>query len=448
MPDKKPVLLTRNLRGTPKRIVEAKGCYLTDEGGKKYLDAAGGVAVVNIGHGVEEVAEAMYQQALKVDFVYGGSVVADSRTELGDRLARFAPEGMGHVFFCSGGSEATESAVKAARQFHIETGRPSKHKVIARWLSYHGNTIGGLSLSGRPSWRAYCAPYLLDFPHIAPPNCYRCWFGKTYPECGMQCAWELERAIKLEGPDDVAAFIAEPIIGTTVTAVAPPKEYYKIIREICDRYNVLMIMDEVITGVGRTGRNWGIEHYDVTPDIIAVAKGLSGGYAPIGAVLVNDRVFDAYYSGSGQFWHSFTFGGNPVSCAAGNAVLKYIEDHKLVDRAAVMGARLLDLLKKRLSAHPLVGAVRGTGMLIGLEFVKGKKTHEPFSAESQVIEKVCAQAFDQGLLVVGGIRGSVDGVLGDHIQITPPFILTDSEADELAGKLEAALDKVCQDLGL
>ena len=236
------------------------------------------------------------------------------------------------------------------------------------------------------------------------------------------------------------------MIGTSATAVSPPKEYYRIIREICDHYNVLMIMDEVITGIGRTGKNFGIEHYGVTPDIIAVAKGLSGGYVPIGAVITSNKIFKAFYDGSGQFWHSFTFGGNPVSCAAANAVLKYIEDHDLVNRSEKMGVRLLSKLKERFDSHPIVGDIRGLGMLLGIEFVKNKQSREPFQPDARLIESLTAHSFEHGLIIVGGVRGTVDGVVGDHIQITPPFTLSENEADELVNKLELALNATMKDL--
>jgi adenosylmethionine-8-amino-7-oxononanoate aminotransferase len=446
MDGKKPTVFMRNLHATPKKIVKGEGCYLWDDSGKQYLDAASGVAVASIGHGVKEVAEAMMKQAMTVNFVHGGRVTVGVRDELAGRLIALAPEGMDHVFFCCGGSEATESALKMARQYHVERGNLGKYKVVARWRSYHGNTVGALAMSGRPSWRNLYTPYILDFPHVSPATCYRCPFDREYPECGVKCAWDLERVIKHEGEENISAFIAEPIIGTTATACAPPKEYYSIIRDICDKYDVLMIMDEVITGIGRTGKNFGIDHYDVTPDIIAAAKGMSGGYAPIGAVIAHNDVFDTFYNGSGLFHHSFTFSGNPISCAAANAVLKYIADHRLIERSAVIGAKLLDALKERFQDHPAVGDIRGTGLLLGMEFVKDKATKEPYPADVKFSDKLAANAFNKGLLVVGGVRGTVDSVVGDHIQITPPYVLTEAQIEELVDKLDMALQETMDEL--
>lgn len=441
MENTKPTVYMRNLHSVPRTIVKGKGCYIWDSEGNQYLDAASGVAVANIGHGVVEVAEAIRKQAENVNFIYGNSVTVDVRQRAAERLVKIAPKGMDHVFFCCGGSEATESMLKMARQYHVEKGNVTKFKVIARWLSYHGNTIASLSMSGRPSWREMYTPYMMNFPHIVQPTCYRCPLGKCYPGCNVACAWELEKTILLEGPESISAFIAEPIIGTTATATAPPKEYYEVIRKICDKYDVLLLMDEVITGIGRTGRNFGIDHYDVKPDMIAVAKGLSGGYVPIGAVITSNEIFDAYYNGSGICNHSFTFGGNPVSCAAADAVLKYVEDNELIARSKNMGTMLLEALKERFLAHPYVGDIRGTGLLVGMEFVSDKNTKAPIPPSSKFTERLGKNAFDSGLIIVPGVRGSANGVEGDHIQITPPFVIEERQVHELVDKLDKALSK-------
>ena len=265
------------------RISHGNGVYLIDADGRRFLDACGGVHVVSIGHGVKEVIDAMHDQARKVSFTYH-HFLSEAQIDLAEKISEMTPPGLERVFFVSGGSEATESAIKIARKYHLETGNPGKYKVVTRWQSWHGNTIG--ALSGRTSWRVDYVPYLLDFPHIPPPYCYRCPLGKTYPECHVSCAEELERVIHQEGSDSISAFIAEPILGTSAAGLTPPPEYYPTIREICDRHNILMIVDEVVTGFGRTGANFGINHWDVIPDIMATGKGLSSGYTPIAATIV------------------------------------------------------------------------------------------------------------------------------------------------------------------
>lgn len=442
MSESKPSVYMRNLHSKPKNIVKGEGCYIWDDSGKRYLDAGSGIAVANIGHGVKEVVEAIRKQAETANFIYGNNVTVEVRQELASRLIKIAPQGMEHVFFCTGGSEATESALKMARQYHVERGNTTKYKVVYRRLSYHGNTIASLSMSGRPSWREVYTPYLLKFPQVSSPTCYRCPFSKSYPSCGLECAWELEKVIQQEGSDTISAFIAEPIIGTTVTATAPPKEYYSIIRQLCDKYDVLMVMDEVITGIGRTGRNFGIDHYGVTPDIIAVAKGMSGGYVPAGAVISSNKIFDTFYNGSGMLQHSFTFGGNPLSSASANAVLKYIEDHDLISRSASMGSKLLSAIKVKFENHPFVGDIRGTGMLIGMEFVKDKDKKTPFTSEEKFSDRLASKAFENGMILISGVRGTVDGKIGDHIQITPPFVLKDDQIGELVDKLAASLEQM------
>jgi adenosylmethionine-8-amino-7-oxononanoate aminotransferase len=248
--------------------------YVFDEDGKRYLDAIGGVGVVNIGHGVEEIVKAMSHQARTLAYCYGGEVISEPQQMLARKLDEWAPDGMGETktLFSSGGAEANEGALKLAHQYHWERGNASKHKIIGRWQSYHGNTIGALSMSGRTAWRRVFSHYLLDFPHIPPPYCYRCPWGRSYPGCGLECAGELERVISQEEPENVAAFIAEPVIGTSMSSVVPPPVYYPAIREICDRHDILLIVDEVMSGVGRTGKKWGIEHWGVTPDIITTSK--------------------------------------------------------------------------------------------------------------------------------------------------------------------------------
>jgi adenosylmethionine-8-amino-7-oxononanoate aminotransferase len=295
-------------------------------------------------------------------------------------------------------------------------------------------------MTGQPRRREPYLPYMQDFPHIEPPYCYRCPFERTYPSCEMACAHALEKALQQVGPETVAAFIAEPVSGGPLGAVIPPKEYFPIIREICDRHGILMIVDEVITGVGRIGRNFGIDHWGVVPDIITAAKGIGGGYVPVGAMLVHERVYAAFEESGRAFRHGETFTGHAVISAAGAAVLDYVRDHGLIARAAATGRLLGDKLQ-RLRDIPIVGDIRGEGLLWGIELVRDKATREPFARERGVAEKVAKVAFETGLLVVAG-TGCVDGVRGDTISLSPPLILTEAQVTELVDTLETALRTV------
>lgn len=434
-------VLYKNVGGEQVLVEKAEGMYVYDTEGKKYLDIAGGIAVVTIGHAVPEVIDAITDQAKKVTFVYGGTFTSEARIKLASKVIEMSPAGMDKVFFCSGGSEAVESAIKIARQYHLEAGNASKYKVISRWQSYHGNTMTTLSVGGRPSWRTKYTPYLTQFPHIAQCNCYRCPYGLEYPKCDIKCARELERVIKYEDPETVSAFILEPVTGTTATATVPPKEYFPIIREICDRYNVLLIVDEVITGVGRTGKNFAVDHFNVVPDIIATAKGLASGYAPIGAVIVHKKITDAVINGTGVLTHSFTFSGTPLVCAAGLAVVEYLEKNNLVQRSAEKGKVFLDKLSK-LTDLPMVGDVRGIGMLLGVELVKDKETKEPYEPSKNVSGLIASYCRENGVLIVAGVPGSSDGISGDQLQLSPPFIINEEEMDLTVDVLRRAIESV------
>ncbi len=426
-------------------MVRGKGVFLYDRDGREYLDAVGGIAVVNIGHGVPEIIAAMREQAEKVAFVHGGSFANEPAMALAEELATWAPKGLGHVLLLSGGSEATETAMKLARQYHLERGKLSKYRIVSRWISYHGNTIGALSMSGRTAWRNAFTPYLQNFPKIHPPYCYRCPYGKSYPGCGIACAEDLERVITLEGADDIAAFIAEPVIGTSAAGVTPPPEYYPRIREICDRHDVLFIADEVITGVGRTGKNFGIEHWGVVPDMITTAKALSSGYVPLAAVLLHDKVYDAIAKGSAHMTQGFTYSGHPLCATVGLAVLQYIKAHGLVGQAARIGRHLLERLGT-LRRYPIVGDVRGTGLILGVEFVADQATKRPFPPEAGVSRRIVEACLAEGVMVVPGMGGMIDGVAGDHIQISPPYIFTEEHVERLVGALTVAIEKVMREV--
>lgn len=426
-------------------IDHGEGVYIYDVDGNRYLDCAAGIAVVNIGHSVPEVIKAMQDQANHICFSYGGTFTSEARIRLAAQIIDMAPDGMDKVFFCSGGSEAMESLLKIARQYQIECNRPSKYKVITRWQSYHGNTIATLSMGGRPSWRYKYDAYLPDMPHIAPCNCYRCPYGLTYGNCGLPCAWELERVIKYEGPETVAAFVIEPVIGTTAAATVPPQEYMQIVREICDKYNVLFGVDEVITGFGRTGANFAIDHFDVIPDLIGVAKGLGSGYAPIGAVILHKKVVDAFASGTGAVTHSFTFAGNPLACATASAVIEYLNTNNLIERSARMGGIFLDKLKTLLEL-PMVGDIRGLGMYFGIELVKNKQTREPYPNSYKIASRIAEYCFQKGVIITAGVPGCADGIDGDCIQIAPPLILEEPEMDIAVKTLSEAIMSVFEQL--
>jgi adenosylmethionine-8-amino-7-oxononanoate aminotransferase len=427
----------------PIPIVRGQGVYVYDDNGRQYLDAVGGVGVVNIGHGVKEIVDAISYQAQRLAFSYGSHVTNQPRQALAAILDAWAPAGMQETktLFCSGGAEANEAALKLAYQYHWERGNRSKRKVIGRWQSYHGNTVGTLSISGRTAWRKMYDPLLLDFPHIVPPYCYRCPLGRSLDECGMACADELRRLICQEGPENIAAFIAEPVIGTSMSAVVPPEQYYRRVREICDEFDVLFIADEVMSGVGRTGRRWGIEHWEVVPDIITTAKGIAGGYAPLAATILGEKVWQAIAKGSRKVIHSYSYGGNPLSCAAGVAVLEYIEKHDLVTRAGDVGRKLLARLREELGDLPCVGDIRGKGLFIGIEIVADRDKKTPFLPALDMTHRIERMAFRNGLLVLGGAPGLIDGVAGDHFELLPPYTLEDEHIEFIVTTLRQTLEE-------
>ncbi len=425
------------------RVIErGEGIYLYDTAGNRILDATGGPACVGIGHGVKEVVDAITAQAKKISFVYGGQFTSSVREELAEAIVEFTEGRFSKVFFVSGGSEATEAALKIARLYHLETGNPQKHLVISCWKSYHGNTIGALSMSGRTAWREPYTPYLLNFPHIPPPYCYRCAYGLTYPACNVRCAYELEAAITQAGPPRVPAFLCEPITGGTIPAMVPPPEYLPIIRQICDKHKVLYISDEVLCGFGRTGKVFGVDHFGVTPDLMAVGKGLSSGYAALGAVLVHEKIYQGFSRGSRQVRHSHTFAGIPISCAAGLAVLKYIRANDLIQRSAEMGRYLYEAAA-RLSKHEIVGEIAGgKGLLLGIEFVKNRRTRDPFSAQLGLSAWIVKEALSEGMNILAGSGGCADGINGDRIEISPPFIVQETEIDTIVDILDLVLGRI------
>ena len=406
-------------------VSHGEGVYIFDTDSRRYLDACAGVHVVSIGHGVPEIAEAMKKQSEKICFPYG-RFLSEPQIELARRVAGMTPDGLSRVFFVSGGSEATETAMKMARKYHVENGDHRKYKVITRWQSWHGNTIGALSMSGRSIWRDDYVPYLLDFPHITPPIPYRCPYCSDRNECQLTCAEELERIINQEGSEYISAFIAEPVLGTSCAGVAPPAEYWRIVRDICDHHNILFIADEVVTGFGRTGLDFGMQHWDVTPDIIATGKGLSSGYTPIAATIATEVIYDAIYRKNDAFVHGHTYGANALSCAVALEVQNYVRDHELVSRCRCLGDIMLEQMKA-FEDLPIVGEVRGKGLLIGVEFVADKTKRTPFDPQLGLTGKIVNRCMAKGVLIMPGAPGLIDGVKGDHIAVSPPYIITEEE---------------------
>jgi adenosylmethionine-8-amino-7-oxononanoate aminotransferase len=414
---------------------------------KQYLDFSGSAAVNFIGHGVAEIAAAMATQAKQLEFVHSSQFTTPVAEEYAAELLDFAGKNFegGCVYFTCGGSESVETALKLARQYQVEIGQTKRHQVISRDQSYHGSTLGALSVSGNKRRREIYLPMVREFEHIAFPYCYRCAFDCTdgCRNCGQAYAAELEKAIGA-AKGEVAAFIVEPVSGATLGAVGPPPGYLQSVAKICRQHGVLLIADEVMSGIGRTGRNFAVEHWDVAPDILVTAKGLSSGYAPLGAVLVSKRVADAVADGSGAFLHGFTYNSHPISLAAGRAVLRLLQDRKLVqaadsERLSSTAATLRHTLEG-LRDVKAVGDVRGIGLLWGLEFVADKATKRPFTSERNVAGRVAQAAVKRGLLVYP-MQGCVDGVSGDHVLIAPPAVITAEQIDWAVRQLKEAVEE-------
>ena len=445
-PTTTPVIY-RDLHKHYPTVVRADGIYLYDNEGKRYLDGSGGsAAVTSIGHGVPEVVAAIAKQAAALAY---GPTHAFS-TEAIEECARiivegFAPPGLEKVWFVSSGSEATENAVKIALQYHRDRGHPAKHLIIGRWASYHGATLSALAWGGNTGRRRPYAAALPHAEHIPPCFPYRCAASGACPPCDLTCADALERQIHAVGPENVAAFIAEPVVGATLGAVPAVPGYFATIRAICDRHDMLFIADEVMTGFGRTGLPFGLDHWGVVPDPIACAKGISGGYAPLGAVIVKPEIVGEVRARGSSFVIGHTASGNPLSCATGAAVLQYILNHDLIANAARVGAYFLERLCHLKDRHPSVGDVRGLGLLVGIELVHDRATNAPFPRAWQVARRIGAATLVRGLVSYPG-TGTVDGTLGDHLLYAPPLTITPAQIDELIAILDESLTAVSGEL--
>lgn len=438
MPAPKSHVFPRHTRSIPPRADRGDGCYILDKSGKQYFDGSGGAAVSCLGHSDPDVVAAVQEQTAQLAYAHTSFFTTDAAEELADLLIAHAPEGLDRVYFVSGGSEAMESALKLARQYFTEIGQPQRRHVIARKQSYHGNTLGVLSVGGNMWRREQFAPLLIDTTHISPCYEYRGrQEGETAFDYGQRVANELEAEILRLGPDSVMAFVAEPVVGATAGAVPPVEGYFKRVREICDQYGVLLILDEVMCGMGRTGTLFACEQEGVVPDITAIAKGLGAGYQPIGAMLCSKTIYEAIESGTGFFQHGHTYLGHPVAAAAARVVVSKLVNG-LAQRAQVMGERLNDALQARFSQHPHIGDIRGRGLFRGLELVADRSAKTPFDPELALPKKIKAAAFDAGLLCYP-MGGTIDGKAGAHILLAPPFILSDDQIGEVVDKLDIAL---------
>jgi adenosylmethionine-8-amino-7-oxononanoate aminotransferase len=448
-------VIHRDLNRAYPTLVRGEGIYLFDAEGNRYIDASGGSAAVTaIGHAVPEIVDVMAEQAGRLAYAPTHAFTTEAVEECARLIIEdFAPEGFGKVWFVSGGSEAADNAVKMAIQYHRERGEGSRHLVIGRRASFHGATIAALAFGGNAGRRRPYSAILPPAEHIAPCHPYRCRANGACPPCDLSCADDLEFTIRQVGAENVATFIAEPVVGATLGAVPASPGYFQRIREICDRYGVVFIADEVMSGFGRTGKRWGLEHWGVIPDLITCAKGISGGYAPLGAVLAKPEFVAEIRSRSGSFVIGHTASGNPLSCAVGAAVLRYIRDHGLIENAATVGAYFKERLLALATQHEMIGDVRGLGLLLGVELIRDRATKAPFPTAWAVGRRVGAATLERGLVSYPG-SGTADGVAGDHLLYAPPLIITREQVDEIVRFLDeslaavaAELEKVGRDVG-
>ena len=434
-------ILHRSLRGTLPLAVGGHGIRIVDATGKEYIDASGGAAVSCLGHGHPDVLRAIREQIDRIAYAHTSFFSTAVAEELADRLVAHAPAGISHVYLVSGGSEAIEAALKLARQYFVEIGQPQRRHFIARRQSYHGNTLGALAVGGNEWRRRQFAPLLIDVAHVSPCYEYRDRHSdETAESYGARLGRELEETIERLGGKNVIAFVAETVGGATAGALPPVPGYFRRIREICDRHGILLIADEVMCGMGRTGTLHAVEQEGISPDLMAIAKGLGAGYQPIGAVLVSERVVAALASGSGFFQHGHTYIGHPVACAAALAVQKVIERDKLLAAVRKQGAALRERLQASLGAHPHVGDIRGRGLFMALELVEDRGSKQPFDPSLRLHARVKAEAMARGLMVYP-MGGTIDGRRGDHVLLAPPFIVTESDIDEIVSRLAAAVDR-------
>ncbi len=438
-PRSSPATFFPALEGDLPTIVRAEGVYLYEADGRKFIDAAGGVgAVTSIGHAVPEIIDAITNQLKRVAFVPWTQFQSEPARRLAEAIAEMTPRGLTHVALFTSGSEVTEGAVKLARQYWLARGKPEKHLVVSRWQGFHGMTLGATGFSGHTQRRRKYQPMLQDMPKISPAYAYRC---QDCASGSLRCADELERTIRWYGPENVACFIAEPVVGATMGAVPAPAGYFQRIREICDRYDVLFVADEVMCGFGRTGRWFAIEHWDVVPDVLVAAKGVSGGYAPLAVLIAHERVVSAMRLAGTPWVAGHTYAQNPVSAAAGLAVLEYLQRHNLTQAARDRGAQLLAGLRELAGRHRILGDARGLGLLLGVELVRDQVSREPFPVEDGMAFRFAQACVEEGAAVYPGQSGA-DGLLGDHALVTPPLTISPEQVDDLVGAIDRALSRL------
>jgi adenosylmethionine-8-amino-7-oxononanoate aminotransferase len=437
-------VIHRSLRSVPPTAVGASGIHITDRSGKQYIDASGGAAVSCLGHAHADVLAAMHAQIDTLAYAHTSFFTSEASEALADQLARTAPAGLDEVYFVSGGSEAVEAALKLARQHAVETGQAQRTMFVGRRQSYHGNTLGALAVGGNEWRRRQFAPLLIEVGRVAPCYEYRDRLdGETQDAYTQRLIAELDAEFQRIGPERVIAFVAETVVGATLGAVPPTPGYFKAVRALCDRYGILLILDEVMCGMGRTGTLHAVEQEGVVPDLMTIAKGLGGGYQPIGAVLASARVVEPLRRGSGLFQHGHTYLGHPTAAAAALAVQRVIERDDLLHNVRVRGAYLRQALLERFDAHPHVGDIRGRGLFMGIELVHDRATKAPFDPELRLHAKIKAQAMDDGLLVYP-MGGTIDGGRGDHVLLAPPFIVSEADIDVIVDRLAGSIDTVLQ----
>lgn len=433
-------IFPRHTKQPPPTAVRGEGCYLYDSTGKQYLDASGGAAVSCLGHGDQTIIDAVKAQLDQLAYAHTGFLTSEPAETLADLLIEHAPGDLDRVYLVSGGSEAVESALKLARQYFVEKGEPERGRLIARKQSYHGNTMGALSAGGNAWRRAQFGPLLIDMSHIDPCYPYRLQNdGESDADYGIRAANLLEEELLRVGPETVMAFMAEPVVGATAGALTAAPGYFKRIREICDQYGILLILDEVMCGMGRTGSLFACDQEGVAPDILCIAKGLGAGYQPIGAMLCSRQIYETIENGSGFFQHGHTYLGHPAAAAAGVAVVTALLERGLVGQAKNQGEKLKAALHARFGQHPHVGDIRGRGLFLGVELVADRDSKAPFDPARKIAAKIKAAAFDAGMICYP-MSGTIDGQNGDHVLLAPPFILNDEQIDELVEKLSVAVE--------
>ncbi len=435
-------ILHRSIGPNLPRAISGQGIYITDSEGRSYIDGSGGAAVSCLGHGHQDVSAAMKSQIDRISYAHTSFFTSEAAESLADRLVALTPDGLDYVYLVSGGSEAVEAALKMARQYFVETGQPQRRHIIARRQSYHGNTIGALATGGNAWRRAQFQPILPETHHVSPCYAYR---DQGLQEDGAayaaRLAAELEAKILELGADEVIAFVAEPVVGATLGAVGAVADYFKQIRAVCDKYGVLLILDEVMCGMGRTGTLFAFEQEGIVPDLVTIAKGLGGGYQPIGAVMLSERIYRAFADGSGMFQHGHTYIGHPVASAAADKVVEILSGTDILDNVVRMGERLQAGLEAAFGQNPHVGDIRGRGLFRGIEIVADRDTKQTFDPSLKMHARIKKEAMRQGLLCYP-MGGTIDGIRGDHVLLAPPYIITPEEVDLVVDRITVAINNV------